>query len=137
MVGAIPEQYRHIEDEPSLDTYFAMARGHSREEGEETEALEMTKWFDTNYHYIVPELTRDQSFEYHASTPVRGYRRARKLGYHTRPVILGPVSFLQLAKADGDFSTLQLLDDLLPVYQQLLDDLVAAAERLRANYTDD
>jgi 5-methyltetrahydropteroyltriglutamate--homocysteine methyltransferase len=126
MVGAIPEQYRHIEDNPSLDTYFAMARGHTGDTGSETEALEMTKWFDTNYHYIVPELTEDQTFDYHASTPVRDYRRAVNAGYDTRPVILGPVSFLQLSKATGDFSTLTLLDELLPVYKQLLADLEEA-----------
>ena len=84
-------------------------------------AMEMTKWFDTNYHYIVPELTKDQQFTLAGDAPVRYFQEAAAIGITTKPVLLGPVSFLLLAKPRGDaFSTLELLPRLLPVYEELL-----------------
>jgi len=131
-VGAIPERYDPGSGEVSLDTYFAMARGRSGEEDERVEALEMTKWFDTNYHYIVPKLARDQDFEYRSNKAVRAHEECSDLGIDNRPVLLGPVSFLMLSKADGNFSTLELLDDLVAVYGEVVSDLEAAgAEELQ------
>jgi 5-methyltetrahydropteroyltriglutamate--homocysteine methyltransferase len=124
MVGAIPERYSEVGDPTGLEAYFAMARG---QQDADLEALEMTKWFDTNYHYIVPELSADQTFEYADDKPVREYREAEELGVDTRPVLLGPVSFLQLAKTtDSETEALDLAEDLADVYAEVLEDLAEA-----------
>jgi 5-methyltetrahydropteroyltriglutamate--homocysteine methyltransferase len=87
-------------------------------------ALEMTKWFDTNYHYMVPELKKEQAFTLTSRKPVEEYEEAKALGYQTRPVLLGPVTFLKLAKSkDAGFDRLSLLDRLLPVYIEVLREL--------------
>ncbi|MGE8286498.1 MAG: 5-methyltetrahydropteroyltriglutamate--homocysteine S-methyltransferase [Stenotrophomonas sp.] len=122
LFDAIPQRYRALAQRAPLDGYFAMARGLQRD-GVDLHALEMTKWFDTNYHYLVPELTQDQAFTLHADKPLSEYREARALGIETRPVLLGPVSFLRLSKATDGSDTLALLDRLLPVYAQLLAEL--------------
>ena len=84
-------------------------------------ALEMTKWFDTNYHYMVPELTKDQTFTLASTKVIDEFREAKALGFKTRPVLLGPVTLLKLSKADdGSFNPLSLLDRLLPVYSEIL-----------------
>jgi len=127
MVGAIPDAYDPGEERISLETYFAMARGRSGEEGDDVEALEMTKWFDTNYHYIVPELSRGETFEYRSDKAVREIEECTELGIDSRPVLLGPVSFLLLSKAEqGAFSTLELLPGLLDAYVAALSDLEQA-----------
>ena len=88
----------------------------------------MTKWFDTNYHYLVPELTTDQHFTLASRKPIEEYEEARALGYQTRPVLVGPVTFLKLAKSkDAGFNPLSLLDRLLPVYIEVLRELAPAA----------
>jgi 5-methyltetrahydropteroyltriglutamate--homocysteine methyltransferase len=117
MVGAIPATYGGGAD-ASLDTYFAMARGS---DAGARPALEMTKWFDTNYHYLVPELSADQTFRLATTKPIDEYLQAKAAGLQTRPVLLGPVTYLLLAKsAQKDFDPLSLLDRLLPVYVELL-----------------
>jgi 5-methyltetrahydropteroyltriglutamate--homocysteine methyltransferase len=98
-----------------LDTYFAAARGV-----QDAPALEMTKWFDTNYHYIVPELGPDTEFTLAGSKPLDEYREARASGIETRPVLVGPVTFLLLSKGVDGFRPLDLLDTLLPRYADLL-----------------
>ncbi|OAF04020.1 5-methyltetrahydropteroyltriglutamate--homocysteine S-methyltransferase [Bradyrhizobium centrolobii] len=134
MVGAIPDAYGWKSGPVPLATYFAMARGA---DGEATEtscrhvhrshgvpAQEMTKWFDTNYHYMVPELTRDQQFSLASRKPIEEYEEAKSLGYQTRPVLIGPVTFLKLAKSkEPDFEPLSLLERLLPVYVDVLREL--------------
>ncbi len=127
-VGAIPSRYREIAD--PLSRYFAMARGlQDRRAGIDVAALGMTKWFDTNYHYIVPELAVGQTFALDASKIVAEIDEARAIGVEPRPVILGPVTFLLLSKlapgAPQDATTLALLDLLLPVYEELLGVLAA------------
>lgn len=122
-VGAVPARYRAISD--PLVRYFAMARGlQDRAAGVDVAALEMTKWFDTNYHYIVPELDAGQRFELDASKLVSELEEARALGVETRPVVVGPVTLLLLSKlapgSPSGASTLDLLDRLLPVYEALL-----------------
>jgi len=125
MVGAVPHRFGAPEGEVSLDMYFAMARGASRPEGD-VHAMEMTKWFDTNYHYIVPELAADQQFRFASRKPVREFREAKELGLLTRPVLLGPVSYLLLAKCVArPFDRLSLLDQLLPVFEEVLQALAA------------
>jgi 5-methyltetrahydropteroyltriglutamate--homocysteine methyltransferase len=113
LLGVVPERYRTGGDGVGLESYFAMARG-AQTEGLDVQALEMTKWFDTNYHYIVPELAPDQEFRISSSKPVDEFRQAEEMGIRTRPVLLGPVSFLLLSKTrGGDFDPLSRL--LVPV----------------------
>ncbi|WP_448809641.1 5-methyltetrahydropteroyltriglutamate--homocysteine S-methyltransferase [Agromyces bauzanensis] len=127
-VGAVPERFRRLQDERGavdLAGYFTIARG----EGEDA-PLEMTKWFDTNYHYLVPEIGPDTPFALHAERIVAEFAEAKAAGYLTRPVIVGPVTFLLLAKAaDGapaGFRPLDRLADLVPVYAALLAELCTA-----------
>ncbi|GAA2838328.1 5-methyltetrahydropteroyltriglutamate--homocysteine S-methyltransferase [Crossiella cryophila] len=114
LVGAVPARYRQDND---LDTYFAAARGT-----DEVPPLEMTKWFDTNYHYLVPEIDQDTVFFLAGGKPIEEYREAKALGVDTRPVLLGPVTFLLLAKGADPLAR---LDDLLAVYVELLGALAA------------
>lgn len=120
--GAVPERYNFKGDTVDLDTYFAMARGAQRD-GLDVPAMEMTKWFDTNYHYIVPEFHAGQQFALKTSKAVDQFKEAKAQGLHTRPVILGPVSFLLLGKMKDGKDALSLLPSLLPVYTQLLQNL--------------
>ena len=128
MVGAIPSRYDAAEGAIDLDTYFAMARGDAGGEGRQAvQAMEMTKWFDTNYHYIVPEFEAGQTFTLRSTKPVDEFLEARQLGVQTRPVLVGPVTYLMVGRNTGDGSdTLNLLDSLLPVYENVLKKLAAA-----------
>ncbi|MFC9299154.1 5-methyltetrahydropteroyltriglutamate--homocysteine S-methyltransferase [Streptomyces sp. NPDC057011] len=125
MVGAVPARHRAAVAADALDGYFAMARGT-----QDVAPLEMTKWFDTNYHYLVPELGPDTAFTADSAKQVAELREALALGLAPRPVLVGPVTYLLLAKpAPGvapGFQPLTLLDRLLPVYAQVLADLRAA-----------
>ncbi|MFG2797896.1 5-methyltetrahydropteroyltriglutamate--homocysteine S-methyltransferase [Streptomyces pseudovenezuelae] len=125
MVGTIPERHRAAVEANPLDGYFAMARGT-----QDVAPLEMTKWFDTNYHYLVPELGPDTAFTADPVKQVGELKEALALGLTARPVLVGPVTYLLLAKpAPGvaaDFDPLTLLDRLLPVYASVLADLRAA-----------
>jgi 5-methyltetrahydropteroyltriglutamate--homocysteine methyltransferase len=127
LVGAVPARYRHGGGKLDLDTYFAMGRGR-QEGGVDVTAMEMTKWFDTNYHYIVPELGPETRFSLSSEKPFDEHAEAmQELGLDTVPVLVGPVSFLLLSKpADGvaeDFDPLTLLDDLLEVYGEVIERL--------------
>ncbi|MFC8840526.1 5-methyltetrahydropteroyltriglutamate--homocysteine S-methyltransferase [Streptomyces griseoincarnatus] len=124
-LGAIPERHRVAVETDALDGYFAMARG-----AQDVAPLEMTKWFDTNYHYLVAELGPDTVFTADSGKQVGELKEALALGLSARPVLVGPVTYLLLAKpAPGvaaDFEPLTLLDRLLPVYARILADLRAA-----------
>ncbi|MFD4420521.1 5-methyltetrahydropteroyltriglutamate--homocysteine S-methyltransferase [Agromyces sp. NPDC058484] len=127
-VGAVPERFRRLQDDSGrvdLAGYFTIARGEA-----EDAPLEMTKWFDSNYHYLVPEIGPDTAFALHAERILAEFAEAKAAGFLTRPVIVGPVTFLLLAKAaDGapvGFRPLDRLDDLVPVYAALLAELEAA-----------
>ncbi len=131
MVGAIPAEYTHgRENSDILETYFAMARGREGNNDcqcgnhhidSDIKALEMTKWFDTNYHYIVPEINAKQSFKLHSEKLITEFLEAKAEGIVTRPVLLGPVTFLLLSKCrKDDIEPLSLLSRLLPVYQDVL-----------------
>jgi len=122
---AIPQRYRALADADPLAGYFAMARGR-QQDGTDLPALEMTKWFDTNYHYLVPELHAGQRFALRSDKPVAEFLEAKALGLNARPVLLGPVSFLLLSKTVDGSDRLALLDALLPAYAELLDRLRAA-----------
>jgi 5-methyltetrahydropteroyltriglutamate--homocysteine methyltransferase len=126
LVGAVPERYGWTGGPVDLDTYVAMARGAQRG-GRDVTAMEMTKWFDTNYHYLVPEFAPGQTFRLSSTKPVDEFLEAKALGIHTKPVLIGPVTFLLLGKARAArFDRLALLDALLPVYAEVLERLVAA-----------
>lgn len=127
-VGAIPTRFERLLDADGrldLAGYFTVARG----EGADA-PLEMTKWFDSNYHYLVPEIGPDTAFAPHADALVAQVREAREAGFTTRPVLVGPVTFLLLSKAaDGapdGFRPLDRLADLVPVYRTLLAELAGA-----------
>jgi 5-methyltetrahydropteroyltriglutamate--homocysteine methyltransferase len=122
----VPERFGWDGGHVDLDTYFAMARGAERD-GTAVAPLEMTKWFDTNYHYLVPELGPASGFRLASTKPVDELAEARRLGIATRPVLVGPVSFLRLATGtEPGFDPLDLLDRLLPVYGEVLARLAAA-----------
>src|SRR5436305_1879870 len=126
MVAAVPARYGWSGGPVDLDTYFAMARG-VQAGGRDVTAMEMTKWFDTNYHYLVPEFDRGQAFRLASTKPVDEFQEAKALGFHTKPVLIGPVTFLLLGKTRAAaFDRLELLDALLPVYGEVLARLAAA-----------
>ncbi|HEX2180174.1 MAG TPA: 5-methyltetrahydropteroyltriglutamate--homocysteine S-methyltransferase, partial [Actinomycetota bacterium] len=128
MLGAVPARYGHAGGDVDLDTYFAMARGRQTA-GQDVVAMEMTKWFNTNYHYIVPELAPDTEFRLCSDKPVAHYREAREQGIQTVPVLVGPVTFLLLSKPApevGDsFDPMTLLPKVLAIYEQVLSRLGA------------
>jgi len=126
MVGAIPHRYHSLMEQRQLkdiDLLFAMARGYQKD-GHDITAMEMTKWFDTNYHYIVPEFTANQQFSLYSNKVLHEFLEAREAGINAKPVLLGPVSYLLLGKEKGSgFHRLDLIKNLLPVYLQVLKQL--------------
>ncbi len=119
MLGAVPPRFGNL---TGLDAYFAMARGTDA-----APAMEMTKWFDTNYHYIVPELTEGMTFRLANDLPVERFKEAKAHGVHTRPVLVGPVTWLALAKAKTEgLEPLSLLPQVVAVYAELLGRLAEA-----------
>ena len=128
-LGNLPERVQSFQGD-ALDNYFRVARGRSAQSTEShatccggVAAGEMTKWFDTNYHYIVPEFTADTTFQLDASRLLAQLAEARQQGVPAKPVIIGPVTYLALGKAKDGSDKLALLPRLLPVYAQLLDTL--------------
>jgi 5-methyltetrahydropteroyltriglutamate--homocysteine methyltransferase len=123
MVGAIPERYHTLMHEtqlPDIDLFFAMARGYQKD-GYDVTAMEMTKWFDTNYHYIVPEFTANQKFALTTNKVLNEFLEAKYEGFNAKPVLLGPISYLLLGKEKEDgFHRLELIKNLLPVYIEIL-----------------
>ena len=146
MVGAVPAIYGWAGGPVPLDTYFAMARGAQGEAGGEAHAdcghgcthgaahgvtdvpaAEMTKWFDTNYHYLVPEFSTGQAFALSSTKVVDEFLEAKAQGVHTRPVLLGPVTYIRLGKSHGGaVAHGELLNAILPVYEAVLRRLSAA-----------
>jgi len=138
MVGAVPRRFEHQGPHVDLPTYFAMARGTlgGKESDHEHDcncnppgvhAMEMTKWFDTNYHYIVPEFHQGQTFELASTKIIDEFQEAFSLGIKTKPVLLGPFTFLKLGKIQGlDFDRYNLLPGLISVYQEILRRLASA-----------
>ena len=138
MVGAVPVIYGWTGGPVDLDTYFAMARGAQGEahvdcghgcthKAVDVPAAEMTKWFDTNYHYLVPEFSTGQAFTLSSTKVVDEFLEAKAQGIHTRPVLLGPVTYIRLGKSHaGEVSREELLRAILPVYEEVLRRLSAA-----------
>ncbi|TWP30995.1 5-methyltetrahydropteroyltriglutamate--homocysteine S-methyltransferase [Apibacter muscae] len=129
MLGAIPKRYNKILENQSnseLDLYFAMARGVQKD-GIDVRAMEMTKWFNTNYHYIVPEFEENQKFSFFSTKIVDEFLEAKNAGINAKPVIIGPVSYLLLGKeVDKSFNKIDLIKNLLPVYIEILNKLKEA-----------
>ncbi|HEY5952988.1 MAG TPA: 5-methyltetrahydropteroyltriglutamate--homocysteine S-methyltransferase, partial [Terrimicrobiaceae bacterium] len=128
LLGNVPERFQGDERAQGLDVLFRIARGIGREghasgqvEGSSLHASEMTKWFDTNYHYIVPEFDAQTVFRVTATKPFDEFTEALGLGIRTKPVLIGPLTYLHLGKSvDPGFDRLDLLDRLLPVYAEIL-----------------
>jgi 5-methyltetrahydropteroyltriglutamate--homocysteine methyltransferase len=129
--GVIPERFRPQGGQPTLQTLFAMARGAVATDRSDsccggTHAQEMTKWFDTNYHYLVPEFSADQSFSLSWEQLFEEVEEAHALGHKVKPVLIGPLTYLWLGKAKGgEFDRLDLLERLLPVYGEIFQRLDA------------
>lgn len=119
LLNVIPKRYRELEVS-SLDTYFAMARGYQKD-NKDVKALPMKKWFNTNYHYIVPEIDEDTEFSLNDTKPFDLYKEAKLLGIDTKPVIMGVFTFLKLANIKGDKSFEKYLEDISKVYIEILD----------------
>jgi len=126
MVGAVPERYHELMQKkqlPDIDLLFAMARGYQKENFDIT-AMEMTKWFDTNYHFIVPEFKANQKFSFFSQKIIHEFLEAKREGFNAKPVLLGPVSFLLLGKEKEEgFHRLELIKNLSPVYLEVLKNL--------------
>ncbi|KAL5097298.1 hypothetical protein RYX36_001625 [Vicia faba] len=116
MLSAVPNRYNWKGREIGFDVYFSMARGNAF-----VPTMEMTKWFDTNYHFIVPKLGPDVKFSYASHKAVDKYKEAKALGVNTVPVLMGPVSYLLLSKlakgVEKSFSLPSLIDKILPIYK--------------------
>jgi 5-methyltetrahydropteroyltriglutamate--homocysteine methyltransferase len=126
LLGVVPERFGSVDGPVPLETYFRMARGRGSSDSADVPACEMTKWFDTNYHYLVPEFTAGQSFQLRGSELFEQAAEARALGYRVKAVIPGPLTYLWLGKSAGTpFDRLGLLDRLLPVYGEILTRLAA------------
>lgn len=123
VVGAIPARYHEVvlrKNNTELDLYFAMARGYQKD-GLDITAMEMTKWFDTNYHYIVPEFYNNQQFKLSSDKIFNEFAGAKQAGINAKPVIIGLVSYLLLGKEKEEgFDKLDLAKNLLPVYTEIL-----------------
>lgn len=126
IVGAIPVRYHEValkKNNSELDLYFAMARGYQKD-GLDITAMEMTKWFDTNYHYIVPEFYKNQQFKLTSDKIFNEFAGAKQTGINAKPVIIGLVSYLLLGKEKEEgFDKLDLAHNLLPVYVEILSKL--------------
>lgn len=128
-VNAIPERFASVSKLSALERYFAMARGYQKD-GIDVTAMEMTKWFDTNYHYIVPEFTKNQQFKLAHNKPLEEYQLAKANGVETKPVLIGILTYLLLGKEkEAGFSRLDLADRLLPVYIEIIESLVKAGAK--------
>ena len=122
LFGAVPDRFKFNGGNVDLDLYFAMARG-AQKDGVDVTAMEMTKWFDTNYHYIVAEFKKNQQFKLSSTKIFDEYLEAKNLGIETRPVVIGPVTFLLLGKSVDGSDKLDLLDNLLVAYKELFQKL--------------
>ncbi len=122
MLGAIPKRFKELRDE---ELYFAMARGSAS-----SVAMEMTKWFNTNYHYIVPELGKEDNYALNASKIIDEYNEAKKLGIKTKINIIGPITYLGLSKRADGGDSYEFWGKILPIYEELLKIISVLDERI-------
>lgn len=118
LLGIVPKRYRELKLS-GLDTYFALARGYQGESGD-VKALAMKKWFNTNYHYIVPELEDDTEISLSGTKPWEEYEEAKALGIETKPVIIGAYTILKLTRYTGKKTASDFVDDIVKVYQDIV-----------------
>lgn len=118
LLGIVPERYRRLGLSP-LDTYFAMARGYQGESGD-VKALAMKKWFNTNYHYIVPEVEDDMAIALSGDKLITEYEEAKALGIETKPVVIGPYTMLKLCRYTGDKKAVDFVDAFVSAYKQIV-----------------
>lgn len=118
MLGAIPRRYVDL-GLSDIDTYFAMARGYQGAKGD-VKAFTMRKWFNTNYHYMVPELDDDMALGLRSDAFLEGFHQARSLGIQTKPVVIGPFTFLRLARCTGKKAAPDFAGDILLAYEDIL-----------------
>jgi len=111
LLNAIPQRFKGLKEE---ELYFSMARGNT-----ESVAMEMTKWFNTNYHYIVPELSLEDEYKLNATKIINEYKEAKKLGLKTKINIIGPITFLGLSKRVDGGETYELYSKIIPVYEDV------------------
>ena len=119
LLNVIPKEYKNL-NLNELDTYFAMARGYQGEKGD-VKALAMKKWFNTNYHYIVPEVYDDTEIKLTGNKPFEQFLEADKLGIKTKPVITGPFTFLKLAKFKGRKNAEDYVNQIIEAYSEILE----------------
>jgi len=124
MFGVIPKRFKWNGDKVDLDLYFSIARGI-----DDIPASDMTKWFDTNYHYIVPEFEKNQEFTLSTDKTLSEYNEGKSLRFNTCPVLIGPLTYLMLGKPQGDFNSLDLIDKILPMYKQIIAKLKTASAK--------
>ncbi len=122
MLNAIPKRFKDLENE---ELYFSMARGNK-----DCVAMEMTKWFNTNYHYIVPELSLEDAYKLNASKILNEYKEAKKYGIKTKINLIGPLTFLALSKRIDRKDTFELLNKILPIYEELLEEIAKLDESI-------
>lgn len=125
MLGAIPDRFKIDAETVSLKSYFQFARGNTKAD---IPAMEMTKWFDTNYHYLVPEFSAEMTLKRGSDKIVAETREALAAGFKPKPVLLGPVSFLQLGKTTNSFDRWSLLEPMLDIYESILRELAPLVE---------
>ena len=118
LLGIVPKRYQELKLS-RLDTYFALARGYQGESGD-VKALAMKKWFNTNYHYIVPELEDDTEISLSGTKPWDEYEEAKALGIETKPVIIGAYTILKLTRYTGKKTADDFVDDIVKVYQDIV-----------------
>ncbi len=122
MLGAVPKRFQHLKNE---ELYFSMARGDKS-----NVAMEMTKWFNTNYHYIVPELSIEDQYKLNSKKIIEEYKEAKNQGIKTKINIIGPITFLALSKRIDRGDTFELLNKVLPIYEELLQEISQLDENI-------
>ena len=122
MLGAVPKRFKNLKNE---ELYFSMARGNK-----ESIAMEMTKWFNTNYHYIVPELSLEDEYKLNASKIINEYNEAKTLGIKTKINLIGPITFLGLSKRVDRGDTYELFNKILQVYEELLKEISTLDDKI-------
>ncbi len=122
LLNAIPKRFKDLKDE---ELYFSMARGNKN-----SVAMEMTKWFNTNYHYIVPELSLEDEYKLNATKIINEYKEAKELGIKTKINLIGPITFLGLSKRVDRKDTYELHSKILPIYEELLKEISKLDEEL-------
>ncbi len=122
MLNAVPLRFSELKNE---ELYFAMARGNSS-----SVAMEMTKWFNTNYHYIVPELSTQDSYKLNASKIINEYNEAKELGIKTKINLIGPITYLGLSKRVDGGDTYEFLEKVLVIYEELLQEISKLDENI-------